>query len=347
MANEKSPYPLEGILEVMKPCRINKDNPNHVSKLNSIMSNGSSYAAEEKIDGCHYVMIENRFFSTRISVKTGVPVEKTANLPHLAEAFKTLDMNGLILDGEITMPGGKSQDVITITGCLPDLAVDKQVEGKYLHYTVFDLLRAPKGNWTADLHWAARRQLLEELFSYIDSPYIHLSKVVYKDKRQFLDYILDQGGEGIVLKHIEATYHPGKRTMWNWVKVKVESTDDVVIMGFEPPTKEYTGKEVKSWPYWSLGEDDMDCPVTRYYHLDWIGAVVIGKYKEDGELVKLGTCSGMDDSTRADMTAHPEKYVGKVAQIRLMEKTPDGAYRHPAFVSLHADKNAKECVLSD
>jgi len=317
-----------------------------MKRFNEAMLDGSKYAAEEKIDGCHYLLIENRFFSTRISVRTLVPVEKTANLPHLVEAFEALNMDDLILDGEIVIPGGKSQDVVAITGSLPDLAIQKQEDSGYLHYRVFDMLRAPRGNWITSLSWLDRRSLLEELLSYIDSPYIHLSEAVWLDKGSFLDHILNRGGEGIVLKHADRIYYPGKKPMWNWIKVKVESTDDAVIMGFEPPTILYTGKELETWPYWTI-VNGINQPVTKYFYHGWVGAAVLGKYNEDGELIRVGTCSGFDEALRKAFTEYPKKYVGKVAQIRLMEKTPDGAYRHPAFVALHSDKNSKECVLSN
>ncbi|MCY8087235.1 hypothetical protein OZL46_14080 [Bacillus sonorensis] len=54
------------------------------------------YAADEKYDGSHYISVGGRFFSRRESIKDGLPVEKTGNVPHLNEILKKYPL--LILD---------------------------------------------------------------------------------------------------------------------------------------------------------------------------------------------------------------------------------------------------------
>lgn len=329
----------------MKPNHINRDNPKQVKKLEDIMKS-DKYVAEEKIDGCHYLSIGGRFFSTRISDITGLPVEKTENLPHLVQILHDLNLGKVILDGEINYPGMKSQDVITVTGSLPNEAIRKQEHQGWLHYTMFDILRSPNGEWLINKPWIERRKILEAVGEYIKelypkaSKFIHVNPVTTEDKQAFLENVLDKGGEGIVLKNIYSPYYPGKKPMWVWMKIKAETEDDVVIMGFEPPEKEYTGKNLETWPYW---EDNI--PVTKYYYHGWIGAIIMGKYNKEGQLVKIGTCSGMDEQQRQEFSLHPEKYIGKVAKIKAMEITRDGAYRHPTFVGIHSDKNPYECKL--
>jgi ATP-dependent DNA ligase len=334
-------YPLDTVLEPMKPCKPDLKKPSHVQKLEQALRDDSGYVAEEKLDGCHYMMVDERFFSTRISDVTGEPVEKTDNFPHLTEVFKSLNMPSLILDGEICIPGKRSQDVITITGSLPDVAIAKQEEFGYVQYRVFDMIRTPGGRWIDDRPWSYRRALLEQLFMYsilTDYPFIILNPIRMLDKKAFLDEVINSGAEGIVLKRTNGLYECGKRPAWNWIKVKQEDTDDAIIMGFEEPTKEYTGKYPEGWLWW-----ENEIPVTKYWAMGLIGAIVLGKYK-DGVLTRIGTCSGMSEFQRAKFTDHPDEYIGKVAQIKMMERTNDGNYRHPAFVQMHPDKNAKECL---
>lgn len=334
-------YPFSTILEVMKPCRINSDNPRHLDKLDELMES-PYYVAEEKIDGCHYLMAKHRFFSTQISRKTGLPVEKTDNFPHLVEGLKKLDLPQLVLDGEICYPGKKAQDVITITGALPGEAIRRQEQGDWVSYMIFDILRAPNGEWLFKQPWRVRRELLEQLASKLEAacPYLKVVPVTRRGKKEFLEEVLERGGEGIVLKYVEGRYLRGKRPMWNWVKVKTEIEDDVVIVGFEPPVKEYTGKEIETWPYWIDGE-----PVTKFYYHGWIGSIIFGKYTKTGILVPLGKCSGMEESERARFSASPQEFIGRVIKIRAMERTRDGAYRHPQYICLHPDKNPQECVI--
>jgi len=347
-------YPLKSVLEVMKPCKPNKDNPGHMTKLDEALD-GTDYIAETKWDGCRYLYIDGRFFSTHIQVvdgePTGWPVEKTAQLrPIVQELYAGsledmklhLFLGKLILDGEIVVLGGKAQDVVSVVGCEADEAVRRQ-EKTQLHYMVFDILRTIEGASMIGVPWEGRRAYLDSITRTIESELVHVVKVVKTDKRAFLDAELAAGREGIVLKSRRGLYYPGKRPAWCWLKVKAEFDDDVVIMGFEPPTREYTGKDANNWLYWEGGD-----AVTKLWYNQWIGAVVFGKYNRTGRLVRLGTCSGMTEDVRASFSSKTaEALVGKVMRITAMEITRDGAYRHPRFLSLHEDKLARECLVED
>lgn len=340
-------YPFNRVLEVMKPCKIKTDNSNHLLRLEDALKDTSNYIAEEKIDGCHYLAINGRFFSTRISEYTGWPVEKTDVLSHISDLLKPY--NKLILDGEIYYPGMKSQDVISITGSHPDVALMKQREQGFVRYIVFDCLRTVEGEWLVNRPWIERRTYLESVHKALkgNSQFIDLIRAVKTNKQQFMNEVLQSGLEGIVLKDIYATYIPGKRPMWNWIKVKQEDEDDVVVMGFEPATRIYTGTSVDSWPWWEndpvLGES---VPITRLWANGWIGAIIFGKYNPSTQAFeRLGTCSGIEDASRQQFSNNPDAYIGKVIKIKYMEKTRDGAYRHPNFVSLHSDKNPQDCII--
>lgn len=337
---KKDVYPLLKILEPMKPGKIKTENEKQVAKLDEIMAS-PLYVAEEKIDGCHYTTINNRFFSTHISTTTGVPVEKSGQVAHLQEVLNFLGMPQVILDGEIYLPNGKSNDVTSIIGCAADTAMALQTRtNEWAQFRVFDILRDEKGNWLMNEPWRVRREILERIGAKLETltPYIQINKVVRRNKQQFLNDILNAGGEGIVLKYVDGIYQPGKRPMWNWMKVKTELDDDVVIMGFEAAERMYTGKDFTTWPYWENGD-----PVTKFHAMGWIGAIVFGKYV-NGTLTRLGTCSGMDEAQRKAFSDNPEAYIGRVMAIKAMEKTRDGAYRHPKFIKVHSDKNPKECV---
>ncbi|MBT9167361.1 MAG: DNA ligase [Syntrophomonadaceae bacterium] len=163
--------------------------------------------------------------------------------------------------------------------------------------------------------------------------------MVRSRKEQFLEQILSNGGEGIVLKDVNGLYYPGKRPTGNWIKIKIELDDDVIITGFEPATRIYTGGDRANWLYWEGVE-----PVTKYHALGWIGAIKFGKYK-DGKIVELGRCSGMDETLREQMSKTPSAFIGQVITITAMEQTADGFYRHPRFTKFHSDKNPHECTI--
>lgn len=330
---------LAGMIQVMKPNKVAEDNTKQLIRLDSLLDS-PDYAAEEKIDGCHYTTIGCIIVSTE-------KVEKTNNFPHFKKFFEELGMFNMILDGEIHYPGKTSQYCTRVTGAGPDTALDFQRANGFIHYTLFDMLRTPKGTWLIQEPYKNRRKILEYFYnSYIaNTPmaeFIHLSEISYDNKRQFKDDILSAGKEGVVLKKLNSLYAMGKKPMWQWMKIKQADEADFIITGFDEPKKEYQGKNMENWPYWE-GEGDYAVPVTKYYYNNWIGAVQLSAYV-DGELTQITTASGMDEELRAHMSANKELYINRVAKVGYMEKTEKGIPRHPKLVSLHEGKRPEECT---
>jgi len=324
---------------VMKPNSVAKDNQKQKDKLEKLLDS-PEYALEEKIDGCHYKMIGNRFFSTD-------NVEKTDNFSHLKEFFEYLSMHNLILDGEIHYPGKTSQYATHVTGPLPAGARQFQERNGYIHFTIFDMLRTPKANWTIRNTYQERRKLLHYFYNtFIKGTsmeeFIHIVPMTVDGKREYLNDLLESGLEGGVLKKLDSQYFMGKKPMWQWMKVKQSDDADLVILGFEPAKIEYTGKNLESWPYWK-NINGIDVPVTKPHYMGWIGSVVFGAYV-NGTLTRICTASGMNEEVRKDMSDNPDKYLNKVARVEFMEKTDDGYPRHPVYKNLHETKTAQECT---
>lgn len=270
-------------------------------KLNTLWED-PAWLAERKWDGARYLMYvtgdggPNRLFSRRESVKDNLPVEKTDNVPHLRDTF--IDVLGLtVFDGEIITPNVEtSSEVVKIMGASPEKAVERQKEVGPVQYMVFDILYADGMN-VMDLPLSERRAILEEMFELgrVDSPDVHLTESVTENKEQFYRNIVANGGEGVILKRLDAPYVPGKRPANNWVKVKKYQTFDVVVTGFEPAEMEYKGKTSwEEWPYWAAFQDgewrrvdkgkvrlfseSTVKPVTRFWWNGWVGAVRFGQY---------------------------------------------------------------------
>ncbi|KZR57894.1 RNA ligase family protein [Pseudobacillus badius] len=249
-------YPLDDILLPMGGTTVKDAN-----KMEQLWES-PEYIAEEKYDGSRYWSIGGRFFSRRVSVVDKLPVEKTDNIPHLHNYLKHYPK--LILDGEIYIEGATSNEVTSIMGAKPEKAITRQEKRGLLNYVVFDILRDFEGTLLVDKPWKERRKILEEVMEVIfkDRPsadvHITLSNYVLEDKRTFCADIMARGGEGVMLKNINGLYYPGKKPRWNWVKVKQELTDDVVIMGYKPPVRLYTGKELETWQYWEHLDKEFD-----------------------------------------------------------------------------------------
>lgn len=325
-------------LAVMKPSTVKSDNMKSVLKLEALYDS-PDYIVEDKIDGCHYMQVGCRFFSTD-------HVEKTDNYPHLRDFFIKLGMPNLILDGEINYPGKTSQYCTKVTGADPSTAEKFQQQNGWIHYTVWDMLRTPKGTWLINEPLYKRRKVLEYWYNTFVvgspmEPYIHLTSWVAENKRQFKDNIIASGGEGVVLKKINSLYVMGKKPAWMWVKYKQQDTADLFITGFEPAKVDYSGRDFDSWPYWmEIGGESK--PVSKYHYFGWIGAIELSAYVNN-KPTKICTCSGISEALRKSISENPDSFIGKVVKISYMEKTEAGYPRHPRFEDFHESKTKEEC----
>ena len=326
-------------LAVMKPASIKDDNIRDVAKLEKLFES-DDYIADDKIDGCHYLMVACRFFSTE-------HVEKTDNYPHLRDFFISLGMPNLILDGEINYPGKTSQYCTRVTGADPSTAVSFQDKNGYIKYALHDMIRTPKGTWLINEPWYKRRPVLEYFYDrYIKNTpmaqHIYLTKWVEKDKKKFADQIMADGGEGVILKKKNSLYVMGKKPAWMWVKYKLKDETDLIITGYEPAKVDYTGTDYDNWPYWKdVGNERK--PVSKFYYFGWIGALELSAYV-DGKLTKICTCSGFDEEMRKKFTENKEQFLNKVVKVTFMQKTEAGYPRSPRFECFHESKTAEECI---
>ena len=373
-------YPGAGGL-MIEPQLIHKGTDSQLKACDD-----GTWFAQLKKDGALYMYVkglngENYLFGRTKSKVTGLLTEKSANVPHIIEAFHDIP-NGTIILGEIYYPGKTSKDVTKIMGCLPEEAIRRQFgvpnisPGIYgpICYYIYDCLGyngtslLNYDNWTRyqvlQAIWKKHivRFKLEKNEKYID-PILELAESIETDIYTHIGQALAAGEEGMVVKKKTALYSPGKRPM-TMLKAKQVDHIDAVIIGFKEPTEEYTGKEIESWQYWMredgvnlpvgchYGEGDDNhiyIPVTKHHYYGWYNAIEIGAYDKDGKIHSIGTiASGLTDYLREDMATNPDNYLGKVVEIQCMMKDNQAqTVRHGFFLQIRYDKPATECLLED
>jgi ATP-dependent DNA ligase len=300
-------------------------------KFTETLWTDDNYVAEEKFDGERYKMHMfkngNRFDSRVVSKKTGLFTEKTDNVPHLRD-YIIQELDGTVLDGEAQL-GNTVMSTSTVMGSLPDVAVAKQKEFGWVNYNVFDVIKL-QGEDVRHLSYRTRRVILEQLYviHLENNPYIVLTPAVRENKEKYCEEIWARGGEGVILKNINAPYTDKNA----WVKVKTQSTYDVVIMGYKDP------KEV------SIKVGDTEETTTKFALLGWIGAIEFGQFI-DGKLKTFGFTSGMPDNIRQMISEKRHDYIGHVITIEAQSRIPkSGYFRHPRFLRLRDDKLPTDCV---
>lgn len=315
-----------------------------------------NYIGARKIDGAFYKFVKdedgNMELLGRSKSVSGDYLNKIEWVPQLQSFFEKLP-NGTCLLGEIYFPKNEgSNHVTTIMGCLKEKAIARQEAGEKLHYYIFDVL-AFNGLALYTQNIENRLEYLEHIENnYCEFDCIEFAQYYEGEKLwDQLQTILAEGGEGIVITKKGTAYQPDKRPAHQTFKVKreLQETIDVVVMGANPPTRIYTGKDLLNWKLWennrtgeklegTLYKDYSDGvpidPVTKTYWNGWAGSLIIG-IKKDEKYVPIGSLSGLTE----EILANWHDYVGKVAEITGMQimDTENKGIRHPKFVCWRDD----------
>lgn len=231
----------------------------------------------------------------------------------------------MILDGEIVAyddNGKPSFQLLQQIGDNPDLA---------LTYQVFDLLWL-NGHSTEELPLIQRKELLKDALTETDL--IKFCDHVTEQGIEFFNQMKKMQLEGMIAKKVDSIYSESSRST-DWLKIKFTNTEEAIICGFTEPKGSRQG----------------------------FGALILGKYI-DGKLIYSGhTGSGFNNELLNQIHERLKKLVVKsspfetvpktnmpvtwtkpelVCEIKFSEITKDGMFRHPVFVAIREDKEAKE-----
>ena len=353
-------FPEAIMVEAMRIWSLPKGRENMLQEK----CESGEYFGQIKKDGFWYEFnrTENYcyLFSRNESRETGLLTEKIDNVPHIKSALECLPKDTIVI-GEIYVPGGTSKDTTRIMGCLPATAIKRQKEQGNIHYYLHDII-AFNGvsmlNMPAEKRYDVLKKVVET-FNLLSYDFIELAEKYTDNLFERIGTALENGEEGMVLKLKTAPYTPGKKPAWSAIKCKKVDYADVICLGFEDATKEYTGIELESWGFW-VKEDGTKAqgkyfgvegysPITKPYYFGWKNSIRIGAYDNNGNLKEIGTVSsGLTDEMKIAITENPDEYIGKVLKVQCMEKSPEAkTLRHPIHKGFRIDKNPIECTIED
>lgn len=332
---------------------------------NRIFSADDPWIGSRKMDGAFYKFVKdedgNMELLGRSKSVNGDYLNKIEWVPHLMPFFNALP-KGTCLLGELYFPNNEgSNKVTTITGCLKEKAIDRQNKGEKLHYYIFDVLAIGGISYIAAeaksrFFWISKIKQGNQDKEYVEYATYFSGKELWNE----LHHILSIGGEGMVITRARSFYEPGKRPSGGCMKVKkeIQNTIDCFFDGTaNPPTKEYSGKEIEDWMYWEdlkTGEKYNEklykeyymgasiIPVTKPYFNGWAGSLNIAVLK-DGKPYRIGSLSGLTDDIKADVKGNK----GKVIEISAMEimDTAEKGLRHAKFLNFRPDLTIEDCLF--
>ncbi len=255
----------------------------------------------------------------------------SASFPEIQEAVSRLPFNRLIIDGEAVVHSEAGLPSFARIQKRGRLSKPSAIARATLEYPAtlyaFDMLAFD----TTDLRNSPLVKRKEILKAVLPSPgMIRYSDHIETDGNSMYHAAARLGLEGIVAKKANSKYVTGRTD--HWLKVRVDITDDFVIMGYKQKGK----RDLRS--------------------------LAVGQYV-GGELVYSGNAgSGLSgelsktllDALQAlDECAAPEgheksdvKWVepALVCEIRFKEITPAGQLRHPVILQMRDDKAPAECT---
>ena len=245
----------------------------------------------------------------------------------VTEAFKQLKLNA-VFDGEIVAVNEKGLAVFQALQNWQNTPVQ-------LQYFVFDIMWLDGYDLTR-IPLIERKRILKEIIPK-DDEILKYSDHVFAGGKEFFQAAVAQGLEGIMAKKANSIYQVGKRTE-NWVKIKVNLRQEVIIAGFTQPRN------------------------TRKF----FGSLLLGLYDGD-ELIYVGhTGSGFNTKSLEQIynklqplitTECPFKKCPKgnmpvtwvkpklVCEIKFAEWTKNRIARQPIFMGLRVDKKAKDVTF--
>lgn len=226
--------------------------------------------------------------------------------PSLAEAIARLPVNEVILDGEVDWGGGN------------------------VHYHVFDILWL-NGRDLMPLPLMERRGILRDLD--LRPP---LDPVPEITGEKPWEQACREGWEGVIAKRRDSPYE--HRRSPNWLKMKCESAQELVIGGFTDPQGERKG---------------LGALLLGYFEQEnFVFAGKVGTGFDTKQLVALRTRLDEIETRQTPFT----KSVGLprirahwvlptiVVQVAFIEWTVHGKLRHARFLSMREDKCPREVV---
>jgi bifunctional non-homologous end joining protein LigD len=283
--------------------------------------NKPNWIYEEKYDGVRMLAYKE---GSKVTLISRNAIDRTERYPKIAEAIAKFKPDTLALDGEIVI---FDEDKVSRFQFL------QKSEGQPT-FAVFDCIyRDGKDLRKAPL--SERRTALEQSVKL--SSCLILSARLDADGIKAFEIAKKKGFEGLIAKDLASKYVSGRSPAW--LKVKVRKEDEFVIGGFTAPSgaRHYFGALL-------LG-------VYTRGKLEYVGKVGTGfdeetlqtLYKKFGPL-KRATSSFASNVREKDATFVAPKLV---AQIGYTEWTGDGKLRHPVYLGLRDDKDAKDVTRGE
>jgi bifunctional non-homologous end joining protein LigD len=257
----------------------------------------------------------------------------TVSFPEIAEALAAQARTGFVVDGEVVAFEGPRTSFAALQPRIHLSNAERaRATGIKVFYYVFDVLSVD-GQDTTGESLLDRKRRLRELLRF-EGPVRYTNHRVSADDDYFAD-ICSRGWEGLIAKKDDASYRTGRTD--KWLKFKCEAGQELIIVGYTDPAGSRVGLGALLLGY----HDGEDLVYAGKVGTGFSHAVLRDLEKKlSGMQLKQSACTRGKLPTAGVHWVRPE-LVGEVA---FTEWTRAGQLRHPRFLGLRRDKDAKDVV---
>lgn len=292
---------------------LSLDNENLVQLVHSLTKSRVKYPClvQEKYDGCF--CIAYRCFSntdgqghTKIFSRTG---KQYLSMKHIAKCFDD-------------MFNGSGKDFIIFEAYIPNTIQseisgacrDTQKQHSEIIAIIHDCLSLDEYYGKTRTSYERRYADLKKLYSLYHYPCLQFpnSKICFnwKEIEVYASEIFDRGGEGVVIKNMQADYAKGRRS-FTMMKYKRTITYDLKVVDMVEGTGKYKGA---------------------------CGALVV-RFSGNRN-INVGI--GLTDEQRKLFWLNKNLAMGRIAEIEAMRLTASGLLREPRFKGFRDDKEVAD-----
>jgi len=254
--------------------------------------------------------------------------------PELAEALADQPAQDFVADGEVVAFEGDVTSFSRLQGRMQIRdAVKARQSGIAVYLYLFDLLHFD-GHDLTGLPLRKRKSLLRSALRF-DDP-VRFTPHRNAEGEAFFAEACDKGWEGLIAKDARATYSQSRSR--HWLKFKCGHGQELVIGGFTEPQGERIGFGALLLGYYDNEKLRYAGKVGTGFDDDFLRS-----FRERLDTRRRET-SPFDDTVDEDATwVRPDL----VAEIGFTEWTGGGKLRHPRFLGLRRDKDARDVTREE
>ena len=291
---------------------------------------------ELKYDG-YRVLAEREGGQARLLYRHGM--DATAIFPEIARALRALPFDAFVLDGEIAVLDEKGRPSFGKLQQRALLSRPADIERATVELPAvfygFDLLAFEDFD-LRPLPLSQRKALLMRVLP--KSGPLRFADDIAEQGEAFLEEVRALGLEGIVGKKADSRYRGGRSA--DWIKVRLERTEDFVIVGYTAPKGSRAGFGALHLAMFEGGA------------LVYAGRAGSGFTEKHLSEIRerlardrrpTPACAGELPTAKEHVWVEPRL----VCEVRYKEWTKDHLLRQPVFLRMREDKKPEECVRQD